>query len=103
MSLRVVVHPAALRELGDAIEWYDQGRQGRGVRFRTDFDRVVDRCLEWPESAAEVFVPGSEQIFRHARVPHSYYRVVYYIAGDVLTVVAIAHERRMPLYWANRN
>lgn len=103
MSLRVVVHPAALRELGDAIERYDLGGQGRGARFRTDFDWVVDRCLEWPESAAEVVVPGSEQVLRHARVPHSRYRIVYCITGDVLKVLAIAHERRMPLYWANRD
>ena len=102
MSLRVVVHPDALRELGDAIEWYDQGQQGRGTRFRADYDGIIDRCLQWPRSAAVVHVPESERIFRHARVPRSHYRVVYYITHEVFKVVAIAHERRLPLYWAPR-
>ena len=102
MSTRVVLHPDALRELGDAIEWYDQGGQGRGVRFRVAFDRIIDRCLEWPGSAAEVSDPGSHGTFRHAKVPHSHYRIVYRVSNDRLEVVAVAHERRTPRYWENR-
>lgn len=59
--------------------------------------------MEWPESASIVTVPGSTRTFRHARVPRSHYRVVFYVADDVLKVVAIAHERRRPLYWADRD
>lgn len=102
MSTRVVFHPDALRELGDAIEWYDQGGQGRGGRFRGAFDRIIARCLVWPESAAELAVPGHHGTFRHAKVPHSHYRIVYRVADDRLEVIAVAHERRMPLYWTNR-
>ena len=103
MTLRTGFHPEALRELDDAIQWYDKGGQGRGVQFRADYNQVVDRCTEWPESAPAVPVPGSARIFRHARVPRSHYRVVFYVTDDVLKVVAIAHERRRPLYWADRD
>lgn len=96
------VHPEAAEELDAAIAWYDQGGQNRGVAFEAAVNGIIDRCLEWPGSAAVVPVPGSERDFRHARVPRSHYRVVYYIADDILTVVAIAHERRLPLYWADR-
>ncbi|UNX53770.1 type II toxin-antitoxin system RelE/ParE family toxin [Georgenia sp. TF02-10] len=102
MRLRVVIHPDALRELGEAVEWYDQGGQDRGARFRALYNQVIDRCLRWPESAAVVPVPQSHRVFRHAKMPRSHFRVVYYITDDVLTVVAIAHARRMPLYWADR-
>lgn len=103
MSLCVVIHPEALRELSEAIEWYDQGGQGRGARFRADYDRVIDRCLDWPESGAEVPGSGSERVLRYAKVPRSHYRVVYYVIGDIFKIVAIAHERRMPLYWVDRD
>jgi len=103
LSPVVGIHPDALRELSDAIEWYNAGGRERGVRFRTDYDRVVDRCLEWPESGAIVHVPESQRIFRHAKVPQSHFRLVYYVTGDVLKVVAIAHERRRPLYWTDRD
>lgn len=41
-------------------------------------------------------------IYRHARVPHSHYRIVYVVDELVLFVVALAHERRQPRYWAAR-
>ncbi|GAA1139883.1 type II toxin-antitoxin system RelE/ParE family toxin [Ornithinicoccus hortensis] len=103
MILRAGFHPEALRELDDAIQWYDKGGQGRGARFRADYDQVVDRCMEWRESAPVVPVPGSDRTFRHARVPRSHYRFVFYVADDVLKVVAVAHQRRRPLCWADRD
>lgn len=103
MTLRVGLHPDAVRELDEAIQWYDQGGQARGARFRADFNHVIDRCLEWPDSAEAIPDTGDERVYRHARVPRSHYRVVYYVTGDFLIVVAIAHERRMPRYWARRD
>lgn len=102
MTLRVGFHPDAVRELAEAIRRYDRGGQGRGTRFRADFNRVVDRCLEWPKSGEVVPDTGGKRVFRHAKVPRSHYRVVYHVTGDILTVVAIAHERRLPLYWTGR-
>lgn len=103
MSLGFEFHPEAAEELDAAIAWYDQGGQNRGAIFEVAVDEVVDRCLEWPDSAEVVPVAGSDRVFRHAKVPRSRYRVVYYVADDVLKVVAVAHERRMPLYWADRD
>lgn len=102
MSLAFRIHPDAAQELGDAVEWYNRGGRQRGAEFRADFDRVVDRCLDWPESAAIVPASTSELTFRQAKIPRSHYGVVYYSSEDTLTVVAIAHERRMPLYWSHR-
>ena len=103
MTLRVGFHPDAVRELDDAIQWYDQGGQHRGARFRTDVDRVIDRLLEWPESAETILDTPAGRVFRHAKVPHSHYRLVYYLTDEALKIVAIAHERRMLLYWSGRD
>ena len=103
MTLRVGFHPDAVRELDDAIRWYDQGGQCRGARFRTDVDRVIDRLLEWPESAETISDVPAGRVFRHAKVRHSHYRLVYYLTDEALKIVAIAHERRMPLYWNGRD
>lgn len=102
MTLRLGFHPEAAAELDHAIGWYDQGGQGRGARFRADFDATVDRLFMWPESGQVIEVQGTEQAFRQAKIPDSDYRIVYYLAGGVVKVVAVAHQRRRPRYWAAR-
>jgi len=104
VSLDLRIHEDALAELLDAIEWYDQGEQGRGARFRGDVFRVIDRCLDWPESGPIVLAPDStpDIVYRHAKVPHSHYRLIYVVDERVFLVVAVAHERRLPRYWSER-
>ncbi|MFV0435680.1 MAG: hypothetical protein ACK5LO_17135 [Leucobacter sp.] len=48
-------------------------------------------------------MPGTERVFRHAKVPRSHYRLVYSVSGDEFTVLAFPHESRMPLYWGGRD
>ena len=39
---------------------------------------------------------------RQIRLRRFPYVIVYVVAGDVVRVVAIAHERQLPGYWASR-
>ena len=103
MRFTLRIHPEAAEELDAAIAWYEQGGQHRGVAFEAAVDGVIDRCLEWPRSGEVVPVPGTERVFRHARVQRSHYRLVYSVSGDEFAVLAFAHESRMPLYWAGRD
>ena len=73
------------------------------IKQQVHFDRVIDRLLEWPESAETILDTPAGRVFRHAKVPHSHYRLVYYLTDEALKIVAIAHERRMPLYWSGRD
>lgn len=41
-------------------------------------------------------------VYRHAKVPHSHYRLIYVVDERVFLVVADAHERRLPRYWSER-
>ncbi|MHA3724728.1 type II toxin-antitoxin system RelE/ParE family toxin [Leucobacter sp. HY1910] len=102
MSFTLVVHPEAAEELNEAIAWYEQGGQHRGVAFEAAVDRLIDHCLAWPRSGEIVPVPETERVFRHARIPRSRYRLIYSIIGQRFAVLAFAHESRMPLYWASR-
>jgi plasmid stabilization system protein ParE len=63
----------------------------------------VDRLLDWPGSGAELSTPATGRTFRHAKIPRSRYHIIYYIEDDVLMIVAVAHERRKPLYWTDRD
>jgi hypothetical protein len=102
VTLTLAVQAEAAAEVRDAIAWFDKGAQGRGQVFRSAFNDVVDRCLLWPESAPVYGIDAGEVIVRSAGVPGFGYAIVYLVEGDVLYVVALAHERRRPGYWQAR-
>ena len=106
MTRGLAVHPDAAVELQEAVDWYDQGGQERGQAFLEAYNDTVDRCLMWPDSGAIVSEddgPGPDQVEVHgAKVPKSSYWVIYYVEHDVVSIVAVAHERRQPGYWSVR-
>jgi len=96
------VHPAAEAEFLDAVRYYESIQTGLGA----DFDRVVATAvadIEWSPEAWPPF-PGWDRlpVVRSRKVDVFPYRVVYFVRGDELMLVAFAHQRRRPQYWAER-
>lgn len=62
----------------------------------------MELVARWPRDGEVVEkVPGDLDVRRVpvGRFPH---HVAYLVTGDVLHVVAIAHDRRRPAYWSGR-
>ena len=102
MTLTLVLHSEAADELRAAVAWYDQGGQNRGQSFMAAYKNTIGRCLMWPESGAATPIAGQTITIRSAKVPRSSYQVIYFVNQDTLHVIAVAHERRRPGYWASR-
>lgn len=102
MTLASGFHPQARAEFLSAIDWYDNRAEGIGSRFETAVLSAIDTVLMWPDSGP--VLPGwlGSPAVRTTGVTGFPYRVVYYVEGNDLTVVAVAHERRRPGYWRNR-
>lgn len=67
--------------------------------------RVTDRLAEWPGSAPRIELPELADLdveIRRAVTRRFEYGLVYYVRGDVLWVVAVAHSKRRPNYWRAR-
>jgi plasmid stabilization system protein ParE len=89
--------PLAEAELLEAVAFYSQAGTGTGVRFQQAVETVVTKVILNPDSAA----PGLKGTRR--RIVAGFPYNVVYRANDVeLLIVAIAHHRRRPGYWANR-
>ena len=58
---------------------------------------VVDVLLAHPEAGAQV-----DRELRHFILRRFLFPVVYAFIGDVLLIVAVAHECREPEYWRSR-
>lgn len=102
MSLAFDFHPEAEAEFDADVFWYEDREPGLGRRFRNQVGAAVAAAVEDPEAWA--LWPGWDQepVIRSKGVSDFPYRVVYFVRGDLLTIVAVAHAKRRPGYWRDR-
>lgn len=93
----VEILPEAEAEIREAFLWYFERSPIAADAFRTETFQAVDRlavdALAWPED---------DDAIRRYVLRHFPYTVFYEIRGDILTVLAVAHQRRRPGYWRER-
>ena len=51
MKRRLIVRPEAELDIGDAASWYERERQGLGLRFIAELDRVLSGLVQVPTSS----------------------------------------------------
>ncbi len=92
------VSEEADRELTEATVYYArEASPAFALALVAEFERALDLLCSHPHLAAE-WHQGRRR-FPIRRFPYS---IVYYIKGDELRVIALAHHRRRPVYWARR-
>ena len=95
--MRLQFHPAAAEEYLAAIEYYEEALPGLGRRFHDAVRTTSEHALTHPESGS-----ARRGVARHLIVPGFPYDLVYQVRGEVLEVLAVAHQRRRPGYWKDR-
>jgi plasmid stabilization system protein ParE len=98
--MKLVLHAGALRELREAMEWYAaQGAAERGLRLA----RMVDVRLHEIAKAHESFPRDERRTWaRRARILRWPYTLVFAVQDETIVVLAVAHGKRRPGYWAKR-
>lgn len=92
------VGPEADRELTDSALYYAREANAEiGLAFIASFERALDLLCANPQLGA---------IWRNERrrfpMPQFPYSIIYYIRGDELRVIVLAHHARKPGYWGQR-
>ncbi len=90
-------HALARRELFEAADFYEERVLGLGEAFIDDVETAVARIRQYPRLGAIAL----REIRQLAIVRFPYY-VVYKVLPARIMILAIAHQRRRPRYWANR-
>ena len=91
------VSPEAERELTEGALFYArEGDAELDFAFITEFERILALRTRHAQLGAQWRKPRTMPL---RRFPYS---VIYYVRGDELRVVALAHHRRRPEYWARR-
>jgi plasmid stabilization system protein ParE len=96
---RLRIAPEAEEELGEAATWYEAKRPGLGVELVA----MADRAFE--EIAGDPFVCGlwrEDRPYRRKVLTRFPYVIFFCVDADAIVVLAVAHAKRRPGYWAER-
>ncbi|MBS1816644.1 MAG: type II toxin-antitoxin system RelE/ParE family toxin [Acidobacteria bacterium] len=95
--MTVEFHPAAFTEAEEAQAWYLERSVLAASAFLQELSRAIQQIRQAPHRYA-VAEAGTRKILI-ARFPFTIY---YRHTSNVLTIVAVAHQKRRPGYWRNR-
>jgi toxin ParE1/3/4 len=85
-----------MRELARAIDFYADQATGLAEDLLGEVDAAVERIAELPDAGAP-YHHGTRRILLR-RFP---YALIYRRRAQDAEVVAVAHQRRRPDYWAD--
>ncbi|QLE57895.1 type II toxin-antitoxin system RelE/ParE family toxin [Nostoc sp. TCL26-01] len=95
---RIVFHPLAEQELVDAANYYEEQNQGLGLEYLAEVEGAVNLLMRYP--SAGVVVRGA---VRQLILPKFPYLLLYRVVDDdLIRILAIAHHKRKPVYWIDR-
>ena len=94
MVFRLKFSARALREIGEAQEWYELQNPGLGEEFIAAMELQLKRLEQAPLLYAEI-IPR----VRRALLPRFPYGLFYVVRGDLVHVLAVLHDARSPNRW----
>lgn len=96
--MNLSTHPLAEDELVDGATYYAKvGTVDLGGSLVDEFERGIALLRLHPRLGATW-----RGRFRRLPIRRFPYSIVYYLSGDNLRVIALAHQRQKPGYWQGR-
>lgn len=90
-------HPAALAELQNAAEYYEQQLPLLGLRFVESVENTIQRITQQPNSYAVL----ADDV-RRCLTKSFPYAVLYTQESNHILIIAVMHCHRRPNYWLQR-
>lgn len=87
----------AQQEVDEAVVWFNEQGDGKGMDFLDELDRVVRLVRSYPFASIEIEADIRKRLFARFR-----YSLIYGVEDQTIVVIAVAHSRRAPRYWLDR-
>jgi toxin ParE1/3/4 len=94
-----IFHSEAKRELDNAIGYYEKQKIGLGLDLLSEIEQVLTKIKINPNLGKPYPIKG----LRCCVIRRFPYIIFYTELEDFIWIVAIAHGKRKPNYWQNRN
>ncbi|MCA9028806.1 MAG: type II toxin-antitoxin system RelE/ParE family toxin [Planctomycetaceae bacterium] len=98
MSKPLSFHPEAINEATEARRWYASKRQEAADGFLRELRVGYDAIAESP-----TINPYYAQPYRFYKLKRYPYLNVFRERDDAVDILAVAHAKREPGYWMNRD
>ena len=95
----IIFHPSAQQELIEAAAYYEEQTSGLGLEYLEEVEHAVNLLNRYPEAGSKV-----RGYIRRLILPRFPYSLVYRVLeGDQIRILAVAHHKRKPQYWQDRD
>jgi toxin ParE1/3/4 len=102
MKKKIRIDAEAEEEISNAIERYENEREGLGFEFWTELSTAMDTLEDpGPECGAVIGLPRELGVRRKllSRFPYA----IVFVEGETLVrVISVMHGHRQPAYWRRR-
>jgi toxin ParE1/3/4 len=89
--------PFAEEEIEQHVRRYEGESAGLGLAFLSDFQRVIELIVEYPEVGR--VVTRVRPVVRRFPLRRFPFFIIYRELGNVVEIVAVAPMKRRPNYW----
>lgn len=97
-ELTRIYNPLARFEFIQATEYYRNISPKLKLEFKAAFVEALEAILQFPEAWPTI----AKSPARAKRIAGFPYSIVYIPEPDAVYIVAVAHQRREPMYWLER-
>lgn len=97
-AFRIVIAEKAERDIAESFNWYRTRSPAAADAFRREALAAIERIAQKPMTWKEDDSGNRRLILR--RFPYS---VVYEVRREAITILAVAHHRKMPGYWLRQS
>lgn len=97
MTKKVSFHEQAEFELNDAIVYFENEREGLGLRFLLAVQDGVGQIQQHPQASPIILQDLRCKVLR--RFPYS---IIFANKPDRIRILALANQKRRPFYWYGR-
>ncbi len=94
MAYRLTVSARAVREIGEAYEWYEEQVAGLGHDFIETLEATFEVIVQSPRLYAEI-----QRGVHRALLSRFPYGVFYAMKGDIVSILGVVHTSRDPRSW----
>jgi toxin ParE1/3/4 len=95
--MAVSLHPRARDEIEEAQSWYEERSLLAAAGFLQELSRAIRHIGEAP-NRYPISLHGTRRLVLD-RFP---FNIFYRASADSVVIVALAHQKRRPGYWADR-
>ncbi|MDO8349656.1 MAG: type II toxin-antitoxin system RelE/ParE family toxin [Gallionella sp.] len=91
-------HPKAAGEHYDHVAFYEVRLPGLGADYLAEFEAAMAHICRSPRFSPKIAEPNIHK----AGLKRFPFHVIYRVESTQVLVLAIAHQRRRPVYWSGR-